>query len=92
LLMLSMHQIKKQVKKLIKNEPWTPPFNLALINLAGRVLLAAIAIFAILAVFSVGIISPWLILGAGVGLMICSITAHFYEKIHIPPPPKTVAL
>ncbi len=92
LALLSMHQIKKQVKKLIKHEPWTPPFNLALINLAGRVLLAAIAVFAILAVFNATLISPWLILGAGVGLMICSITAHFYEKIHIPPPPKTVAL
>lgn len=92
LLLLSTHQIKKQVKKLIKNEPWTPPFNLALINLAGKVFLVAIAVFAILTVFSATLISPWLVLGAGVGLMICSITAHFYEKIHIPPPPKTVAL
>ncbi|MBS0628996.1 MAG: hypothetical protein JSS30_02085 [Verrucomicrobia bacterium] len=91
-LVLSLHQMKKQVKKMIHNEPWSAPFNLALINLVGKVFLAALAIFSIIATFYASLISPWLILGAGVGLMVCSITAHFYEKIHIPPEPKTVAL
>lgn len=90
LFMLSLHGMKKEVKKLLKNEAWTPPFNLALINLVGKVLLAVVAVLAILSTLFV--ISAWIILAVGVGLMVTSITGHFYEKIHLNPGPKTVAL
>lgn len=83
LLLLSMHAIKKQVKRLIANEVWSPKFNLALISLVGKVCLATLAIFGIIAYFSATLISPWLNLGFGVGVLVCSLTSHFYEKIHV---------
>lgn len=83
LLLLSLHAIKKQVKRLIANVVWSPKFNLALITLIGKVCLAAIAIFGIIAYFSATLISPWLSLAFGVGVLGCSLTSHFYEKIHV---------
>lgn len=92
LLILSGHEMKKQVKILINSEPWSPQFNLALINLINRVCLAALAIVAIITALTAAVVSPWIALGFGVGLLVTSVTAHFYEKIHVSPASKTVAL
>jgi len=92
LLMLSAHEIKKQVKKLVRSKPWSPQFNLALIKLVNRVCVAVIAIFAIIAAFAASLISQWLVLGVGIGILVTSLTSHFYEKIHVPKDPKLVAL
>lgn len=91
-LLLALHSIKKQVKKLTHNEAWSPQFNLALITLIGKICLAVLAVFGIIAFFNAPLISPWLTLAFAVGLLVCSVTGHFYGKIHVPQQPKSVAL
>jgi hypothetical protein len=90
LLLFSLHQIKKQVKVLMKSVVWSPEFNLALIRLIGRVCLSVIAGIGIASYFAANLVSPWISLGFSVGLLITSLTAHFYDKIHVPKGLKSV--
>lgn len=83
LLLFSLHQIKKQVKVLLRTVVWSPEFNLGLIRLIGRVCLAAIGVIGIGAHFTSNFVSPWFSLAFSVGILMSGVGAYFYDKIHV---------
>lgn len=76
--------IKKQIPRLMQNKPWSPKFNLALIELISKVCLAVVAIFTMIAFFYSIAPFTWIILVFSTILLILSLISHFYEKIHFP--------
>lgn len=90
MLLFALHQIKKQVKIMWNTAAWSPEFNLAFIRTVGRVCLAAIAAFNIIAYFQLAVVSQWIYLGLSVGMLSTTLGGHFYDKIHVPKQPKPV--
>jgi len=84
LLINAIRGIKKQTMKLMESEPWTPPFNLALIRLSAKVCLAVVAIFSMAAFFTAIVYFTYIILIFSSILLILTLVAHFYEKTHVP--------
>lgn len=84
LLINAIRGIKKQTIKLMESEPWTPTFNLALIQLSAKVCLAVVAIFSMAAFFVTIVYFTWIILIFSSILLLLSLAAHFYEKTHFP--------
>ncbi|MBS0628995.1 MAG: hypothetical protein JSS30_02080 [Verrucomicrobia bacterium] len=76
--------IKKEIGKLMESEPWTPKFNLSLIRLVSKVVMAVAAIFTMVAFFVTCAYLSWLVLMFSSVLLLLTVVAYFYEKTHFP--------
>ncbi|NGX38191.1 MAG: hypothetical protein K1000chlam2_01363 [Chlamydiae bacterium] len=91
LFMTAMNGIKMQFSRIITSEIGRPDFKGALLKLIAKVCLLAVSAFGIAAHLYGTIVMQWLSLSVSTGLLLFSLTAYFYEEMHVVNNKKTVA-
>ena len=92
LFMTAITGIRTQFSRFLSAERGSPEFKVALLKLVSRVCLLAVSIFGIIAHFYGPVIMQLLSLSVSTSLLLFSLSAHFYEEIHVDKRKKTVAV